>query len=530
MEWTATSRWRVRVLTGFAILVTEAFCIRATGIKQDIGAAGSILTGGNQFFRLIVLPFLLTLLYAALTRLRGAPYRSDPPRHLPRRWMLAHGLCFTAFLVLTFLLGINGPARSSAITAGLWFCVGMATAVTGILAAFDPSMISKSARGAALTVVAFSLASLIGMPLVERSWNYDSNITVNAATALLQHVGFTDVSAVGKRIVTPHFKVDITPACSGYEGIGLFLIFAITWLAWFHKEYRFPAALLVLPIGTAISWGLNVVRIAGYVVIGYYGHKEIAMGGFHSWAGLIAFTMLALAFCSVSPRVPGIGSLPAPAEAKAIESTTDPIVYYLLPFLAVQAASMLSRAASGGMEWLYPLRVLAAAAAFWPYRKRYAAIDWGRASWFAAGIGVITAALWVGTSWRFPFNPGAATYLAQVSIPGRVAWLAFRVIGGVLAAPFVEELAFRGFLMRRIAGADFESVDPRRCGWLAIAISSAVFGLLHGPRFVEGTAAGALYAYAYSKTGKLGSAILAHTVTNLALAIVVAATGDWRFW
>jgi CAAX prenyl protease-like protein len=118
----------------------------------------------------------------------------------------------------------------------------------------------------------------------------------------------------------------------------------------------------------------------------------------------------------------------------------------------------------------------------------------------------------------------------QASPAWRFVWLGFRVFGGVLIAPFAEELAFRGFLMRRVQGSEFASIDPRRCGWQAIAISSLAFGLMHNSRFVEGAAAGALYGYIYSKTGKLGDAFLAHALTNLLLVAVVAGTGDWRFW
>lgn len=525
--------WKSRVLAGFVILAAEAFSIRATGIKGDIWGAGPILTGGNQFFRLFILPFLLTLLYVAVIRLRAAQYCGEPPAHPSRIGIAAHLACLGVFTALTLFLTHRQPHDSSPATlVALWFSIGMATAVTGILAAFGRSMIAPSTGAAALTVGAFAVASLAGMPLVERSWNYDSNVTVNAATGLLQHMGL-DVRAEGKVIRTPHFKVIITPACSGYEGIGLFLIFAITWLAWFRREYRFPAALLLLPAGVALSWSLNVARIAGYVLIGHFGHKEIAMNGFHSWAGLIAFTVLALTFCSVSPRMPGIGAGAVAATVKPprAKAATDPIFYFLGPFLAMQAASMISRAASGGMEWLYPLRVLAAAAVLWLYRKHYAAIEWDRKpSWFAGAVGVAAAVLWTLSAWRLPAGPGPWTQLAQAALAWRIVWLAFRILGGVLMAPLVEELAFRGFLMRRVQGAEFVAVDARRCGWLAIALSSLLFGLMHGPRFVEGTAAGALYGYAYTRRGKLGDAIAAHALTNLLLAVVVAATGDWRYW
>jgi CAAX prenyl protease-like protein len=100
----------------------------------------------------------------------------------------------------------------------------------------------------------------------------------------------------------------------------------------------------------------------------------------------------------------------------------------------------------------------------------------------------------------------------------------------VVIAPLSEELAFRGYLMRRLQRPDVEKVDPRHPGWLGPALSSIAFGLLHGSRWMEGIAAGLVYTHVYAKRGRLGDAILAHAVTNLILMTVVFYTGDWRFW
>jgi membrane protease YdiL (CAAX protease family) len=43
----------------------------------------------------------------------------------------------------------------------------------------------------------------------------------------------------------------------------------------------------------------------------------------------------------------------------------------------------------------------------------------------------------------------------------------------------VEELAFRGYLMRRLTAAEFGGVTPARVSILALSISALLFGLLH---------------------------------------------------
>jgi len=529
------SRWLLHVLIGLALLAAEAWWASSTGVNSHIRVAGGALFGENPVFRLFLFPFLVTVVYAAFTRFRAAEANGAretlTPAGVSWKTISGHLLCFGAFACLTLLLTKRGSASDSSGTlTTLWVLLGSVTVLTAIVTTFPASIVSRSNGKAALAVLTVAAVSLIGYPLAQRSWNYDSNITVNAATMLLQHLGIHAWSE-GKLIHTEQYSVRIAPECSGYEGICLFLVFAGTWLAWFRKEYRFPAALILLPIGALISWSLNAVRIAGFVLIGYSGHGDVAAGGFHSRAGWIAFTLLALGFCTISPRIRGIGNLPRQSILRAAEISSDPIVLYLGPFLAIEAISMFSAGASGSFEWLYPLRVLAPAAVIWHYRKDYLALPWyPTPSLLAAGAGFAACTLWIISALRLPHDAGPWMHLDQVSFFWRFAWLFVRVIGGVLIAPLAEELAFRGFLMRRIQSTEFVSVDPGRCGWSVIAISSLAFGLMHGSRFIEGTAAGAVYGYIYSKTGKLGDAFLAHALTNLLLMAVVTGTGDWRYW
>ena len=72
--------------------------------------------------------------------------------------------------------------------------------------------------------------------------------------------------------------------------------------------------------------------------------------------------------------------------------------------------------------------------------------------------------------------------------------VALRLIGAVITVPIAEELAFRGFLLRRLAGPDFESVPWRNISWMPLVISSLAFGILHGERWLAGAIAGGLSA------------------------------------
>jgi CAAX prenyl protease-like protein len=109
-------------------------------------------------------------------------------------------------------------------------------------------------------------------------------------------------------------------------------------------------------------------------------------------------------------------------------------------------------------------------------------------------------------------------------------WLVFRVIGSVFAVPLAEELAFRGYLMRRLLSADFSEVPPTRFSWFALAVSSALFGALHPGRWLAGTMVGAIFGLALYRRGNVLDAVLAHATTNALIAVYVLSTGSWSLW
>jgi len=256
----------------------------------------------------------------------------------------------------------------------------------------------------------------------------------------------------------------------------------------------------------------------------------VATGGFHSQAGWIAFNAVAAGFALTAQRLPWVTG-PSRTDARPARSGENPTVGYLAPFLTILAAAMISRAASSGFEWLYPLRFLAAAGVLWFCRRKYAALDW-KFGWMAAAIGALVFAMWMGLDWARGggANAGMASGLAGLPAPARAGWLTFRTLAAVVTVPMAEELAFRGFLLRRLVSADFESVDWRRWAFFPVLISSVAFGVLHGDRWLAGTMAGVLYAAALRWRGRIGDAVAAHAVTNALLAAWVLMSGNWGLW
>jgi exosortase E/protease (VPEID-CTERM system) len=326
------------------------------------------------------------------------------------------------------------------------------------------------------------------------------------------------------------FTVTIAPECSGIEGMGMILVLTVAWLWFFRREYRYPAAFLLLPVGIGTMWLVNVIRISVLIFIGEAGAPDVAVGGFHSQAGWIGFLLVAWALLEGSRRW-SWASLTAPQTAPYNDSKSDAGAAYLMPFLAILAASLISQAVSSGFEWLYPLRFFAAAAALWCFRRRYARLDWSF-SWVGLLGGVAVLVIWMGLERLYPPATlhSIAGGLSHLSTAPKVIWIGFRIAAAVVTVPLAEEIAFRGFLMRRLISADFESVSSRAYTPASFLISSVAFGILHGDRWLAGVIAGVIYGWIFVRRGSIGDAVLAHAVTNALLAVWVLSTGAWQLW
>ena len=340
----------------------------------------------------------------------------------------------------------------------------------------------------------------------------------------------TVVDPATMSIGSPSFHVEIAPQCSGVEGAGLMLIFGILWLWIFRKESRFPQALLLIPAGVTVLWLLNSLRIAALILIGNAGAPAVALGGFHSQAGWIAFNVVALGFSVGVQRLPWITTR-QPSRATTEDTRGNPTAAYLMPLLMILAAAMVSRSVSGGFEWLYPLRFFAAGAALWFFRRRYAELDWSF-GWIGPVVGVAVFGIWLSLDLAAGVRTEStiAGGLASLTAGPRFTWLVLRTLAAVVTVPIAEELAFRGFLIRRLMSADFESLSVRSFSYVSLLASSVLFGLLHGDRWLAGTVAGLLYAGVFLRRGKIGDAVIAHATTNALLAGLVLFSHKWYLW
>ena len=531
------------------VLFSEKFALNFLvdfNATQHASGLGAVVRDAQHLgFRfLVALAVSLALLAYARADTRW-PQLNEAARDAPVRlkWLLIHALLLLPLLPLSYYMyGNRGSPLPFALMAPLW-ALCAAGAVLALVAGLAPARVWKSAARTlgALWLYA-ALAAAVAVSAMQWSaalWRPTAAITFRAVHQLLVPL-IPSLSADPHTLVlrSRRFAVQVSDQCSGLEGAGLLLAFCGAWLLCFRREYYFPRALLLLPLGLALSFALNVLRIATLMLIGDAGYPQMAIYGFHSQAGWIAFNCTAglIAFASRRSRwfnrvareergavvvaaAPGTPALTGAAE--------NPTAAYLLPFLLILGAGMIARALSSGFETLYVLRPLAAGIAIVLYWPRLRRLQWSF-SWRGPLVGAAIFVLWVGIGHLLTSPVGMSPALIALPAGERIAWLAVRIGAAIVTVPIAEELAFRGYLLRRIESSDFEAVRFRSIGATAVIFSAVVFGLEHGALWLPGVIAGLAYAAIVMRTERFGEAVAAHATTNALLAVYVLAWGQWQ--
>jgi exosortase E/protease (VPEID-CTERM system) len=457
---------------------------------------------------------------------------------------MAHLGAFAVFSWLTISVFEHDVTSSpfAALWILAWAATGLATGVFWLLAAMPVRAWARLVRNnlsavwAGIMIVA---ASLVWGFFASRAWKPLSGPTFLLVQWLLRTFGQDVVSEPANLVLgTEQFSVGIYPACAGYEGIGLMVLFVGAYLWLFRRDLRFPRAYFLLPCAVLAIWLVNALRMAGLVLFGTYVSPEIAMGGFHSQVGWLAFIGVALGMVVVTQRIPFFAVTETAPADKAREAS--PTTAYLAPLAILLAVTMITGAlsttgaSSRGFDWLYPARVLGTGAVIWLSWRR--SMTWRTLAqsspWRAVAIGAAVFVIWIGLE-RASGAPATGSSLAKTlgEMPAGMAmgWLLFRVVGSVVTVPIAEELAFRGYLLRRLISADFDRLTLVRFTWLSFLVSSVLFGALHG-RWRAGTAAGMCYAFAMYRRGRVADAVVAHATTNALIAADVLILGNWGLW
>lgn len=199
--------------------------------------------------------------------------------------------------------------------------------------------------------------------------------------------------------------------------------------------------------------------------------------------------------------------------------------------------------------WLYSLQTVACGIALRYWWKYY---EWRPTSglMLAVMLGMVGIAIWIlpGLLFeRLQLSEGWWKYLGLTSRcegydPNQLrqhstaiyfAFLALRFCRLAVIVPLVEEIFWRGFLMRFLVDpdGDFWRVPFGTFQRRSLIVVTAFFVLAHAPAdYVAATVYGLLTYWLAVRTKSLAACVVMHATANLLLGIYVLQSGQWGYW
>ncbi len=217
---------------------------------------------------------------------------------------------------------------------------------------------------------------------------------------------------------------------------------------------------------------------------------------------------------------------------------------YVVPF----ALYLLGVSAAAWLPGMYPVAYAAvvvlvgAATAMLLRGRRIIVPHWHVGA--AVAVGIVGIVLWIGLSelrledriatllpgWLRPHPRVAYDPFQQLRQPWAVwAFIAVRLTGLVILVPLVEEIFWRGFLLRWLTAAEWEKVPLGRFSGMSFLLVTLLFTLAHPEWLAAAVYCALLNAFIYWKQD-LWSCVVAHGVSNLLLGLYVLTTAHWWLW
>src|SRR5262245_39548649 len=413
-----------------ALFDASAIAERGGWLAHVLGASGDVVRAAPPVLiaALLVGPARLPALAPALRATFASPRR-------PWAALVGQLACFVLVVALSGRV-FAGPPPGGGLLA-VWAAAGLTAAALWVVALI-PGILRRGPGwliggtllvGAALGILASGAAAV-----TRDWWEPLGRFTLWTVYWMLRALGYDAGADAGQFLVgTPSFVVEITPYCSGYQGIGLMWAFLGAYLWLFRDRLRFPRALWLLPIGTMLVWVLNAVRIVVLVIIGSHGHEEIATQGFHYHAGTLLFCSAALGLGAWASASRLFGT--AVASAPRADVVRDGTAAHVLPFVVLLLTALVTGAGSrDGFDAWYGARILSTTAVLWMMRGRLAGDGW-TVSWSGALLGVAAFVLWLGLVGHGTSDGNLAAALQALDPASRALWIAARVVGAVVIVP-----------------------------------------------------------------------------------------------
>jgi uncharacterized protein len=183
--------------------------------------------------------------------------------------------------------------------------------------------------------------------------------------------------------------------------------------------------------------------------------------------------------------------------------------------------------------WVYPLQTVLCAILLGWYWREY---DFHQAAkiGFVVFVGVLVFLIWISPQQFFRFSPRTVGFDPDIfAAQSSLYWptVMFRLLRLIVIVPLVEEIFWRGFLLRFLINEDFDRVPFGAFSWVSFLVVAGLFGFSHAKEdWIAGVVTGLLYNIVAYRTKSLVSCVLTHSITNCLLGIWILQTKQWGFW
>lgn len=183
--------------------------------------------------------------------------------------------------------------------------------------------------------------------------------------------------------------------------------------------------------------------------------------------------------------------------------------------------------------WIYPVQtILCGLLLIWFWREYR--LQPSKRIGFSVAIALLVFALWISPQAFFGLAPRSDGFNPEVFSGQPTAYggtVFFRFVRLVVVVPLVEEIFWRGFLLRYLINEKFTTVPVGAFSWFSFGVVTVAFGFAHSRAdWIPALITGALYNCVAYRTKSLSSCVLAHALTNLLLGLWIMKTRQWGFW
>jgi uncharacterized protein len=183
--------------------------------------------------------------------------------------------------------------------------------------------------------------------------------------------------------------------------------------------------------------------------------------------------------------------------------------------------------------WIYPAQTASCSALLLWFWREYP-LRAPRRIVFTAAVALVVFAIWISPQTLLGFASRLDGFNPEIFSGRPVAYwttITLRLIRLIVVVPLVEEIFWRGFLLRYFINERFYTVPVGTFSWASFAVVTIGFGFAHSPADrVAALITGVLYNCVAYRTKSLASCALAHAMTNLFLGLWIMKTRQWGFW